>query len=156
VSSDSIGEFNYKLGVLSQTNGAAPATRPSRRPRMQRPLPVTPPRPAPQYGRSSMAPAAPSQYAMSQYTMSSSQRAAKRRADILRGLVIAAAATMALAYLTGSPLVWGVQLITDVSLVAFLGLWAWTRNVQADRAQTVRYLPRRRAPELAFRRTASS
>ena len=49
---------------------------------------------------------------------------------------------MALAYLTGSPLVWGVQLVTDVCLVAFLGLWAWARNVQADRAQTVRYLPR--------------
>ena len=147
VSSDSIGEFNYKLGVLSQTNGATPTARPSRKPRMQRPLPVTAPRPLPQYGaRAAMAP----------YALPAPHRAAKRRADILRGLVIAVAATMALAYLTGSPLVWGVQLITDVCLVAFLGLWAWARNVQADRAQTVRYLPRRRAPELAFRRTASS
>ncbi len=147
VSSDSIGEFNYKLGVLSQTNGAAPAARPSRKPRMQRPGPAMPPRPLPQHGaRTAMAP----------YAMSSPQRAAKRRADILRGLVIAVALTMALAYLTGSPLVWGVQLVTDVCLVAFLGLWAWARNAQADRAQTVRYLPNRRAPELAFRRTASS
>jgi heme A synthase len=93
---------------------------------------------------------------MAPYAMPSPQRAAKRRADILRGLVIVVALTMALAYLTGSPLVWGVQLLTDVCLVAFLGLWAWARNVQADRAQTVRYLPRGRAPELAFRRTASS
>ena len=146
VSSDSIGEFNYKLGVLSQTNGAGPAARPSRKPRMQRPRPVTPPRPL-QYGATT---------AMAPYAMPSPQRAAKRRADILRGLVIVVALTMALAYLTGSPLVWGVQLVTDVCLVAFLGLWAWARNVQADRAQTVRYLPRGRAPELAFRRTASS
>jgi hypothetical protein len=147
VASDSIGEFNYKLGVLSQTNGAAPAARPSRKPRMQRPLPVTSPRPLPQHGaRPAMAP----------FAMPSPPRAAKRRADILRGLVIAVALTMALAYLTGSPLVWGVQLLTDVCLAAFLGLWALARNVQADRAQTVRYLPRRRTPELAFRRTASS
>ena len=152
VSSDSIGEFNYKLGVLSQTNGAAPAARPSRKPRMQRPLPVTPPRTLPQYG----AGAAMAQSPRSSFSRSSPPRAAKRRADILRVLVIAVAATMALAYLTGSPLVWGVQLVTDVCLVAFLGLWAWARNGQADRAQTVRYLPGRRAPELAFRRTASS
>jgi hypothetical protein len=146
VSSDSIGEFNYKLGVLSQTNGTAPAARPSRRSRMQRPLPVTASRPLPHGARTTNAP----------YSMSAAYRAAKRRADIVRGLVIAVALTMGLAYLTGSPLVWGVQLLADACLVAFLGLWAWARNLQSDRAQTVRYLPRRHAPELAFRRTASS
>jgi hypothetical protein len=46
--------------------------------------------------------------------------------------------------------------LADIALVAFLGLWAWARNMQADHARTVRYMPQRRTPEFALRRTASS
>ena len=75
---------------------------------------------------------------------------------MLRVLVIAVALTMALAYFTGSSLFWGVQVLTDLGLVAFLGLWAWARSAQADREEKVRFLPQPRTPEFALRRTASS
>ena len=78
------------------------------------------------------------------------------RDDVLRVLVVAVALTMALAYFTGAPILWGVQLLADVCLLAFLGLWAWARSLQADRAEKVRFLPQRGAPEFALRRTASS
>ena len=74
----------------------------------------------------------------------------------MRILVAAVAVTFALAYFTDSPLLWGVQILADVCLVAFVALLVWSRNRQALRAEKVRYLPQRRQPELALRRTASS
>ena len=142
---DSIGEFNYKLGVLSRTNGAAPAPRATSQPvaasaRVSASSPAITRSPRPAY-----APGA-----------SAAQRAAKRRGDVLRVLVTAVALTMALAYFTGAPLLWGVQLATDVALAAFLGLWAYLRNAQPTSAEPVRYLHQSRTPEFALRRTASS
>ena len=83
---------------------------------------------------------------------------AKRRADVLRVLVIAVALTMALAYFTGSPLVWGVQLARPTSASSrSSGCGRGRVHVQADRAREGA-LPAaaRRTPELALRRTASS
>ena len=48
-----------------------------------------------------------------------------------------------------------MQILVDVMALAYLGLWAWLR-VQDQRGETVRYMPERRAPELALRRSASS
>jgi hypothetical protein len=137
---DSIGEFHYKLGVLGRTGRAAPM------PTFERPALRAAPLPAPVATR----PARASAPRRAPYN------AAKRRADVLRVLVVAVALTMALAYLTGSPALWGVQVVADVCLLAFLGLWAWTRSLQADGAEKVRFLPQRNTPELALRRTASS
>jgi hypothetical protein len=148
-SADSIGEFNYKLGVLSRTNGSAMAPRPAARiPRPARPVYATPPA-APRVRRQVAA-------VTNHAPEPASQRAAKRRGDVLRVLVTATALTMALAYFTGSPALWGVQVLADVALVAFLGLWAYARSAQQERAQTVRLFPQRPTPELALRRTASS
>jgi hypothetical protein len=138
---DSIGEFNYKLGVLGRTGHAAPA------PKFERPALRTTPLPAPASPR-------PARYGYA--TRRAPYDAAKRRADVLRVLVVAVALTMALAYFTGAPLLWGVQIVADVCLLAFLGLSAWARSLQADRAEKVRFLPQRRTPEFALRRTASS
>jgi hypothetical protein len=150
-SSDSIGDFNYKLDVLSRTNGST-----ARRPRRssERSVSMSRPLPLPQYGspysstRGGHRPVSPSS--------SSAARAAKRRGDVLRILAITVVGTMALAYFTGSTAMWAVQVLADIALVAFLGLWAWARNMQADHARTVRYMPQRRTPEFALRRTASS
>jgi hypothetical protein len=142
---DSIGEFNYKLGVLRRTNGAAPSP-------MSRP-PAVPVSMRAGAGATMRRPQ-PSPFGPTRG--SSSQRAAKRRGDILRGLVVAVALTMALAYFTASSLLWGVQIVTDLALLAFLGLWAYARNGQLSSASSVHYLPQPRTPELALRRTASS
>jgi hypothetical protein len=150
-SSDSIGDFNYKLDVLSRTNGST-ARRPRRSP--ERSVSMSRPLPLPQYGapygsaRGARRPVGPSS--------SSAARAAKRRGDVLRILAITVVGTMALAYFTGSTAMWTLQVLADVALVAFLGLWAWARNMQADHVRTVRYMPQRRTPEFALRRTASS
>jgi len=150
---DSIGEFNYKLGVLSRTGSSATPSA-MLAPPVVRTTPLPAPRPAASRVTQSPRPAR-TPYASA--SPAASARAAKRRGDVLRGLVIAVALTMALAYFTGSSLFWGVQLLTDLALVAFLGLWAWTRSAQVDREETVRFLPQqRRTPELALRRTASS
>jgi hypothetical protein len=118
--SDSIGDFNHRLGVLSRTNDAVRTTRP-----------MVPRR-------------APS--------------AAKRRRDVLTVLIGAVLLTMLLAQMSGSTAVWALQLIADVALIAYVGLWAYFRSLQTDRAAKVRELPQRqrRAPELALRRTGSS
>ena len=152
--SDSIGEFSHKLGVLSRTNGNAPsapvaAVAPAVR---RNPLSVAPaPRVAPAAPRYATRPVrAPRE------TFRPPADATKRRADVMRILVATVAVTFALAYFTDSPLLWGVQILADVCLVAFVGLLVWSRNRQALRAEKVRYLPQRRQPELALRRTASS
>jgi hypothetical protein len=143
-SADSIGEFNYKLGVLSRTGAGSSAPSPFARPAVRAET-----LPAARRARTdSLAPSA--------LSLASSPPAAKRRADVLRVLVVAVALTMALAYLTGSPLLWGLQLLSDLALGTFLGLWAWVRSLQHERDATVRFLPQSRTPEFALRRTASS
>jgi hypothetical protein len=151
-SSDSIGDFNYKLDVLSRTNGST-----TRRPRRssERSVSMSRPLPLPQYG-APYGSARGARRPVGSSSASSTARAAKRRGDVLRILAITVVGTMALAYFTGSTAMWAVQVLADIALVAFLGLWAWARNVQADHARTVRYMPQRRTPEFALRRTASS
>jgi len=51
---------------------------------------------------------------------------------------------------------WALQILVDVMALTYLGLWAWLRTVHDERSETVRYMPKRRAPELALRRSASS
>ena len=64
--------------------------------------------------------------------------------------------TLLVAYVTHAPAAWALQLLADLALGTFLGLWAWVRAVGAERAVKVRELPRRRVPEFALRRAASS
>jgi hypothetical protein len=154
-SSDSIGDFNYRLGVLSRTGGF------SRRRASRRQLPALA---APLRRRPSMAPGP-----MSGARVNAPQRAAKRRRDITLGLVVAAVVTLAVAAVANSSSVWMLQVLVDVMLVGYLGLVAWFRStpVAARGARVavgnVQYLAEHRGPELALqpapvvlRRTGSS
>jgi hypothetical protein len=73
-------------------------------------------------------------------------------------LVGAVLMTLLIAQVSGARAVWALQLLADVALIAYVGLWAYFRSLQTDRAAKVRELPQRQrhAPELALRRTGSS
>ena len=144
-SNDSIGDFNYRLGVLSRTG--------RRSGRRSRSLPVLSPVSIP--GR---LPPIPSRAL-------APQRAAKRRRDITLGLLTAAAVTLLFAVLAHREALWALHGLIDVLVVSYLGLCAWFRSTQAVPARpgrveqplpAVHYLPPRApAPEL-LRQTASS
>lgn len=135
---DSIGDFNYRLDVLSRTNGGTRA-------RNRRIAPLSP-----------VARASGRVYASPVSTPTPSQRAAKRRRDILTFLVGGAAITFLGAYGLGIGAFWSLQLLFDVLLAVYLGLWVSVRSAQIERAVKVRYLPAPQTPELALRRTGSS
>jgi hypothetical protein len=75
---------------------------------------------------------------------------------VTRALTVAITLTLLLAAATHAPAAWALQILVDVMALAYVGLWAWLRTVQEERGVTVRYMPERRAPELALRRSASS
>ena len=85
-------------------------------------------------------------------------RAAKRRRDVLRGLLLAVGVTGVLALGINTSPLWVLHGLTDLALVAFLGLWMYARALDAERAAKVR--PMRRHPshqgELPLRHVASS
>lgn len=136
---DSIGDFNYRLDVLSRTNGGTRA-------RNRRIAPLSPVARASGGVYASPVPMPPPP----------SQRAAKRRRDILTFLVGGAAITFLGAYGLGIGAFWSLQLLFDVLLAVYLGLWVSVRSAQIERAVKVRYLPAPQTPELALRRTGSS
>ena len=84
------------------------------------------------------------------------QRSANRRRDVMRVLTGSITVSLILAAVTHALAAWGLQILVDVAMVTYLALWAWTRNIQVERSEKVRYMPERRAPELALRRTVSS
>lgn len=147
-SSDSIGDFNHRLGVLGRTNGAAPAPEAL----------VTP------FARGSMPRAVPPRMPVGVGAVPprrGAEWAAKRRRDVVQALVGTAAATLALAYVSGIGALWALHIAVDVALLTYLGLWAWLRGTPGLPAiehadGEVHYLPPPRMPDLALRRTASS
>jgi len=88
----------------------------------------------------------------------SRERAAKRRRDVSRVLMIAFGGTGLIALGTNSKFAWALFVLSTLALGAFLGLWAYARSLQADRALKVRPMPQQRpaGPELALRRAVSS
>lgn len=94
---------------------------------------------------------------------SRTNRSARRRREVLQVLGVAIAVTFLLAYFVGGPLLWGLQVLADLALFGFLGLWAYARSLQLDRAVKVRRLPAyappmqaRRRMDAELRRAASS
>jgi hypothetical protein len=134
-SADSIVDFNYKLDVLGRTNGNLDEPEPSG---------------GILSARMSPAPLGPALRA------SAAQRSARRRREILRSLTVAVTITLLLAAITHSAPAWAAQIFVDVAAATYLGLWAWARTAQVERADKVRYMPERRAPALVLRRSASS
>ncbi|MEY2433610.1 MAG: hypothetical protein QOC92_3335 [Acidimicrobiaceae bacterium] len=80
----------------------------------------------------------------------SRNEAKKRRRDVLFTLAGAAGLTFLMALMLGGS-VWGLQLICDVLLAAYVVLLAQTQQRVVERDDKVRYLPSRTArPEPAF------
>jgi hypothetical protein len=157
-SSNSIVDFHHRLGTLSRTGGFG--RRDARRSGgVAMSPPMTPVMPA-----MHAMPPMPGRTVSGGYRLNTRQQAAKRRRDITLGLAAAAVVTLAFAVLAHRDAFWYLQLFVDLLLVSYLGLVAYFRSMQVDRAETVRYMqPRRtpdfgmqRQPELALRRTASS
>jgi hypothetical protein len=135
-SADSIVDFNYKLDVLGRTNGnldEADDAQPGILSARMAPSPLP-----------------------SALRASATQRSALRRRDVLRALTMSVAATLVLAAVTQAGAAWALQILVDVLVATYLALWAWLRTLQVERAEKVHYMPERRAPELALRRSASS
>jgi hypothetical protein len=87
-----------------------------------------------------------------------STRSRRRRRDVLCLLGAAVAGSLLLAGALGGPILWALQVLADVLLVAYLALLVKIRSTVAARAN-VHYLPQRIAPPtpgFALRRTASS
>ena len=117
---DSIGDFNHRLGVLGRTNGAVKQNTASGLPR-------------PRVGG-----------------------AAKRRRDVLRVLLFAVGVSGLLGLATGASLVWAVFGVSALALVAFFGLWVYSRSVAAEATKVHRLTTRRATDRLPLRRAASS
>jgi hypothetical protein len=96
---------------------------------------------------------------LTQHRMSTpATRSRRRRRDVLCLLGAAVAGSLLLAGALGGPILWAVQVLADLLLVAYLLLLVRIRSTAAARAN-VHYLPQRIAQPaqgFALRRTASS
>jgi len=141
---DSIVDFNYKLDVLSKTNGT-----------LDVPQTVAPPPPQ-VFARDPLSVTSPPSPPLVVPNSRAAERSAKRRRDLVRGFSVAIAVSLLLAAVTRSPALWALHMVVDLLAGTYALLWAWARSTQAERAEKVRYMPELRVPELALRRSASS
>jgi hypothetical protein len=87
------------------------------------------------------------------------ERAARRRREVVTVLFTATMLSAAVASAIGGGAFWGLQILCDLLLVAYVGGMLFFRANGADRKRTVHYLPQvrpRPVPAYALRRTASS
>ena len=83
--------------------------------------------------------------------------AARRRRDIVRLLVAGMAVTLVSWFISGSLVVLGLHFAIDLSFLAYVGLLARMRRIEAEKAAKVRYLlARNAAPQPALLRRTSS
>jgi len=149
-SADSIGDFSYRLGVIGKTNGHQPRRR---RPRSPIPVGISPVRSLAAVSQ----PAVPRPHLGAPVRTGGMTRGQRRRRDVLLVLGSAVVASLLLALLGGTPMFWGIQLLTDLLLVAYVLLLVRMQQLAQERRVKLRYLPQRPpAPALAMRRTASS
>jgi Flp pilus assembly protein TadB len=139
---DSVGDFKHRLGAIRKTRNESWGS-----PRAHRaPTPV------------------PGSLAAPYRAMPSSgaaDRSRRRRRDVLLVLGSAVAGTFLLVLAMNSTVVWGLQLLCDVLLIAYLVLLVRMRSTATERQAKVHYLPpavAQPAPAHAFvlRRSASS
>ena len=126
---DSIGTFRRHLSVLER---AAPLTVvPANRmhlPRNHASGTIGPYRPVATTGRVSSG-------------RGKRQQAQKRRRDVLLGLVVAIVGSAGLALIPGLSVMWMVNVVVDVMLVAYVALLVRMRNVAAEREMKLTFLP---------------
>lgn len=87
------------------------------------------------------------------------ERSARRRREVVTVLFTATVLSAAVASAIGGSALWGLQMLTDLLLLAYVAGMLWFRSNSADRMRTLRYLPPvrpRAVPAYALRRTASS
>ena len=138
---DSIGDFSKRLTSIGRVGGHAPA-------HAQRRM-SPPPRPVPFVATPSARPAG----------LPMSAAAQKRRRDALAVLGVAVLCTLLLAVVTGSMLLWALQIVTDLGFVAYVAVLVHLRRKAQERRASVHFLtPAVSQPSspMVLRRTASS
>ncbi len=169
---DSIGDFQNRLGVLGRTHGSrhsrraarAGGLRPTQGARADlRPMPgvasALGARRSPTRRLARTPSARPLTGPVEPMRTRGAERSARRRREVVTVLFTATMLTAAVASALGGSTLWGLQILCDLLLLAYVGGMAWFRSNGIDRARTVHYLPQvrpRPVPAYALRRTASS
>jgi hypothetical protein len=132
--SDSVGTFRRHLTVLER---AAPATV----------APANRLRSSPVAGRSIPAyrPAASAMRRPSPANPSRRRQAQKRRRDVFIALLAGTVGSFLLAMIPGVSVMWSVQVLFDVLLVAYIALLVRLRSMTAERAVKLSFMPKQRA-----------
>ena len=139
---DSISSFQRQLSVLERRAGTA--------------MPAVPRTGTGQVARASRAVGMSPGSSLAPIRMTRAE-ARKRRRDVLFTLAAAATLTFPLAVIMGGP-VWGLQLVCDLMLGAYIVMLVQAQQRAAEQDAKVRYLPgRQRSPEpaLLLRRSGS-
>jgi hypothetical protein len=143
---DSIGDFNYRLGVIGRTGG-----HPLRRSGAMRAVPNRVLHPARAVRATPARPGAPMPRTGGTTPLQ------RRRRDVLVTLLCVAAATFVLAALSNEKMMWYVQMLADALVAGYVALLVAFKRQTMERHAKVSYLPQRAAPQLAgLRRTGSS
>lgn len=90
--------------------------------------------------------------------MTPRQRSIRRRRDILLGLGVVALGSLVLGFLPALRVLWLVHVGADVLLAGYIAALVYARNLAAERAEKVRFLPNRGQqpePALLLRRSAN-
>lgn len=138
---DSIGNFNYQLGVL----------------RRAAPISMAPANTlhVPRYGGSSV----PTYRTARSYSPEAARRARtlKRRRDVLFTLLVAMGVTLVLGLLPPFRALLGLHVLLDVLFAGYVALLVKVRNEAAEREMKLRFLPTAAPPEniLLLRRSAN-
>ena len=145
--SDSVGSFRRHLRVLERATPSTvmPANRLS--------AGTGSPHQIPAYRSSAMPALAPRGYPApsrsSRYTdptVIRRRQSQRRRRDVFLVLIVGASATLLLAMVPGMSVMWTLQILFDIALVAYVALLVRMRNLEADRQLKLRYLSERHDP----------
>src|SRR5205823_249049 len=68
-------------------------------------------------------------------------RAQRRRRDIIFGLFAAMVGSLAVGFLPGLRVLWGLHLLLDALFAVYVGLLIRNRNIAAEREMKLRFLP---------------
>ncbi len=160
-STDSIGTFRRQLSVLERTSPARTSTTPHLRTAVPAPRPAVS-RHATVQTQARTPAVAGVQFATPPATVARRPRpnrafVRKRRQDILRGLLMAMAASLVLSFIPATRVMLWVHLVLDVAFVAYVALLVRARNLASEREIKVRFLPSatRSQPQLLLQRSAN-
>jgi hypothetical protein len=169
---DSIGDFQNRLGVLARSHsrrggraaraaGVAKQGRATQGPRAKlAPMPgvgssLAARRLSPRVTRIPAALTGP----VEPLRTRAAERSARRRREVVTVLFTTMVLSAAIASAVGGTALWGLQILCDLVLLAYVTGMLWFKSNGVDRKRTVHYLPQvrpRPVPAYALRRTASN